>query len=57
MPEDGEKDQFNVYLRAEVIRAIKHAAIDRGEKLGEFVERIFQDYLRRQRADKKGERP
>jgi hypothetical protein len=57
MSEDGEKDQFNVYLRVEVIRAIKHAAIDRGEKLGEFVERIFQDYLRRPRDGKKGERP
>jgi hypothetical protein len=56
MPDDGEKDQFNVYLRAEVIRAIKHAAIDRGERLGEFVERIFQDWLRRHRGEK-GDRP
>jgi hypothetical protein len=53
---DGEesKDQFNVYLRTDVIRDIKHAAIDSGRKLGEFVESIFKDYLQRQRAPKKG---
>ena len=58
MPSDSDdtKDQFNVYLRADVIREIKHAAIDSGQKLGEFVEGVFQDYLRRQRAGKKGER-
>jgi len=54
--QDGEesKDQFNVYLRTEVIRDIKHAAIDSGQKLGEFVESIFKDYLKRQRAPRKG---
>jgi hypothetical protein len=52
---DG-KDQFNVYLSASVIRDVKHAAIDSGQKLGEFVERIFEDWLRRHRGDKRGER-
>ena len=56
MANDDTKDQFNVYLRADVIREIKHAAIDSGQKLGEFVEGVFQDHLRRQRAGKKGER-
>lgn len=54
---EDEKEQFNVYLRAEVIRAIKHAAIDRGQRLGAFVEAIFEDYLRRHRAARPEEEP
>ena len=43
------KQQFNVYLPPELVREIKHAAIDDAHSLSGFVERIFRDYLARRR--------
>lgn len=43
------KAQFNVYLPARLVRAIKHRAIDEGVSLSALVERVMADYVEEQR--------
>ena len=45
------KQQFNVYLPPELVRELKHAAIDDRSSLSRYVERIFQEFLDRKRRE------
>ena len=42
------KQQFNIYLPADLVRRVKHASVDAGESLSLFVERALEAYLARE---------
>ncbi|HKC49770.1 MAG TPA: ribbon-helix-helix protein, CopG family [Myxococcota bacterium] len=47
-----EKQQFNVFLSCDVVKELKHLAIERGESLSALVEKIFREQI--ELADKEG---
>ncbi|PZF66170.1 CopG family transcriptional regulator [Curtobacterium sp. MCBD17_013] len=55
---NGSKVQFNVYLPAELVRELKHRAIDEGVSLSSLVEHVMSTYLSgAEAAPTEGERP
>ena len=46
-----KKQQFNIYLPPELIRKVKHAAVDTGESLSDFVAEALAAYVQQQRGE------
>lgn len=47
------KVQFNVYLPPDLVRRLKHHAIDDGQSMSAFVQQVMEAELRR-RAEQEG---
>lgn len=40
-----ERTQFNVYLPRELVRAVRHAAVDAGTSLSACVQSVLEEHL------------
>lgn len=41
----GDKRQMNLYLEEDLIKRVKHAAIEAEQRLSEFVAEVLSQYL------------
>lgn len=44
----ADKRQLNVYVSKELIKRVKHACIDSGDSLSDFVEKALEDYINKE---------
>jgi predicted HicB family RNase H-like nuclease len=51
MSDPEKKQQFNIYLPPDTIRKVKHAAVDAGQSLSDFVEQALRERLERLESD------
>jgi len=56
MPDD-KKQQFNVYLPPDLIREVKHAAVDSGKSLSTFLEDVLRAHLKQLAQQRQQETP
>jgi predicted enzyme related to lactoylglutathione lyase/predicted DNA-binding protein len=50
-----KKQQFNIYLPPELIREVKHASVDTGGSLSDYVTEALEAYIHGQRASEQAE--
>jgi hypothetical protein len=48
---DDKKQQFNIYLRSDLIREVKHAAVDARETLSDFVAEALEAHMRQKKGE------
>ena len=53
MSNQDKKQQFNIYLPPDLIRRVKHAAVDADQSLSDFVEDALRRHLEALQQEKK----